>query len=182
MLYSGSCLSVVPEDIRLNMVEMNNYFIKQSVTHAFITTQVGKLFMKNIEDTSLDVLLVAGEKLGEVENPDNYELIDGFGPTEAFAFMSSIHNSNKISESSVGHLIYNTKAYILDDEGRRVPLGAVGELCIAGYQIADGYLNREEETQHAFITNPFEDNTDYDVLYHTGDMVRLLPDGSLGLV
>ena len=182
VLYSGSCLSVVPEDIRLNMIEMNNYFIKQNVTHAFITTQVGKLFMQSVEDISLDVLLVIGEKLGKVENPDNYELVDGYGPTEAFAFMSSIHNSNKILESSVGHLNYNTKAYVLDNEGRRVPLGAVGELCIAGYQIADGYLNREEETKNAFITNPFEDNTDYGVLYHTGDIVRLLPDESLDFI
>ena len=94
VLYSGSCLSVVPEDIRLNMVEMNNYFITQSVTHAFITTQVGKLFMQSVEDTSLDVLLVAGEKLGNFESPEDYLLIDGFGPTEAFAFMSSINNLN----------------------------------------------------------------------------------------
>ena len=63
-----------------------------------------------------------------------------------------------------------------------MPAGAVGELCLAGYQIADGYLNREEETQNAFKDNPFDTGVDYAVLYCTGDMVRLLPDGSLGLV
>ena len=179
VLYSGSCLSVIPEDIRLNMVEMNNYFTTQGVTHAFLTTQIAKLFMESVSDISLDVLLVAGEKLGEVENPDNYELIDAYGPTEAFAFMSSINNRNKINPSSVGHLNYNTKAYVLDGENRRVPFGAVGELCISGYQIADGYLNREYETQKAFTENPFDD---YPLLYRTGDMVRLLPDASIGIV
>ena len=180
VLYSGSCLSVVPEDIRLDMAEMNNYFIDQGVTHAFINTQVAKLFMQGIEDTSLDVLFVAGEKLGMVESPDDYELIDGFGPTEAFAFMSSIRNRDKIIESSVGFLNYNTKVYVLDNEDRRVPAGAVGELCISGYQVAEGYLNREEETQKAFTSNPFDDDGDYSRLYHTGDMVKVLPDGTLG--
>ena len=182
VLYSGASVSVVPEDIRLNMVELNEYFINQGVTHSFITTQVGKLFMESVEDTSLDLLLVAGEKLGSFESPIGYDLVDGFGPTEAFAFMSSILNSEKITGSSVGYLNYNTKAYILDDECRRVPCGAVGELCIAGYQIADGYLNREEETLNVFTPNLFDDNDDYSILYHTGDMVRVLADGSLGLV
>ena len=182
VLYSGCCLSVIPKDIRLNMVEMNNYFIKHDVSHAFITTQVGKLFMQNVDDISLDVLLVAGEKLGDVENPSDYKLVDGFGPTEAFAFISTIPNSQKINQSSVGYLNYNIKAYVLDNECRRVPYGAVGELYLSGYQVADGYLNREEETENAFIKNPFENNPDYDVLYRTGDMVRLLPDASLGIV
>ena len=80
----------------------------------------------------------------------------------------------------MGHLNYNTKVYVLDNENRRVPVGAVGELCISGYQIAEGYINREEETQKAFTENPFDSNGDYNTLYHTGDMVRILPDGTLG--
>ena len=47
-------------------------------------------------------------------------------------------------------LNYNTHAYILDDNFNRVPIGAVGELYLAGYQIADGYLNRPEENKKSF--------------------------------
>ena len=182
VLCSGACLSIVPEDIRLNMLELNKYFIKQNVSHAFITTQVGKLFMQSVDETSLDVLLVAGEKLGEFESPDDYLLIDAYGPTEAFAFVSSIDNNDKLDGSSVGMLNHNTGAYILDDQQRRVPVGAVGELYLSGYHVADGYLNREEENARAFIENPFSDEEGYDALYRTGDLVRLLPDGSLGIV
>ena len=181
VIFSGACLSVIPEDIRFNLNELNNYFKVQGVTHAFLTTQLGKLFVQNIKDTSLDLLLVVGEKLGEIESPDNYALVDAFGPTEAFAFMSSIDNNDKIHESSVGFLNYNTKVYILDGELRPVPCGAIGELYLSGYQIADGYLNREEENAQVFITNPFDDEN-YNRLYSTGDMVRFLPDGSLGIV
>ena len=68
----------------------------------------------------------------------------------------------------------------MDDEFRRVPIGAVGELYISGYQIAEGYLNRDKETNNAFLDNRFDEK--YDVMYRTGDMVRVLPDGSLGIV
>ena len=93
-------------------------------------------------------MFVAGEKLGTVESPKDYILVDGFGPTESFAFISSIRNSDKMHESSVGTLNYNTKAYVLDDELRRVPVGAVGELYLAGHQIADGYTHRRGIDDH----------------------------------
>ena len=181
-IYTGACLSIVPEDIRYNMRELNNYFIKQNVTHTIITTQVGKLFMERIEDTSLDYLFVGGEKLGEFPSPANYQLVDEYGPTEANNFVSSINNSKKIDSSSIGRLNYNTKAYVLDDNQRRVPLGAVGELYLAGYQIAEGYLNRDDETKESFLKNPFDDGEEYSVIYRTGDMVRFLPDGSLAII
>ena len=138
--------------------------------------------MKEIDGSSLEVLLVGGEKLGEFESPEDYLLVDAFGPTESCVFISSIRNTDKIDSSSVGPLIYNTKAYILDNEGRRVPYGAVGELCVSGYSVADGYINRDKETKMAFVKNPFDNDEDYGKLYCTGDMVRILPDGSLGIV
>ena len=160
VLYSGACLSVIPNDIRLDIAKMNEYFISQNVTHTLITSQVGRLFMESVDETSLKVLLVGGEKLGEVQSPENYVLVDAFGPTEACVFISSIENDDKMDPSSIGPLGYNTKAYVLDKEFRRVPIGAVGELFISGSQLADGYLNRDEETKNAFLDNCVcEDNS-----------------------
>ena len=182
VLYSGTCLSIVPNDIRLDINAMNDYFIEHNVTHSLITSQVGKLFMKHVKETSLNVLLVGGEKLGDFESPTDYVLVDAFGPTETCVFISSIKNVDKIDSSSIGYLGYNTKGYILDDEKRRVPMGGVGELYVSGIPVSDGYLNREEENAQAFFDNPFDDGEDYRVLYRTGDMVRMLPDGSLSIV
>ena len=129
----------------------------------------------------LDVLLVYGEKLGEFENPEDYKLVDDYGSSENFAFIASIPDSDKIDLSSADSLHYNTKAYILDAEGRRVPVGAVGELYVAGYQIADGYMNCAKDTSESFIDNSF-DGGDYNKLYRTGDRFRLLEDASLGFI
>ena len=179
--YAGACLAIVPDDIRLNMIRLNKYFIEHNVTHTMLTTQVGKLFMQNVEDTSLKVLFVGGEKLDEFKNMGDFKLIDGFGPTETFAYITSIDVNDKIDSSSIGFLNYNTKAYILDSEYQLVPYGAVGELYISGHQLANGYLNREKETEYSFIANPFGDEQ-YNMLYRTGDMVRMLPDGSFGFI
>ena len=182
VLYSGASLEIIPEKIKLNMFELSRFINDHNITHISITAQVAKLFMRNDSVTSLRVLSVGGEKLGKVKSPNNYMLMDEFGPTESFAFVSSINNSDKIDSSSIGYINKNMKFYVLDDEFRRIPIGAVGELYLSGIQIAEGYLNRKKETQNAFIKNPFCDDKNYDRLYRTGDMVRVLPDGSLGIV
>ena len=159
---------------------LNKHFVENNVTHTNITTQVAKLFIDDVEETSLEVLVTGGEKLGEVETPDNYRFIDNYGPTEFCVSVTNIDVDEKIDPTSIGYLINNTKGYVLDNEFRQVPVGAVGELYLAGNQIAKGYLNREKETEEAFLRNPFDEK--YDMMYRTGDLVRFLPDGSLGIV
>ena len=181
VISSGGCLDVVPDDIRYDMLELNEYFIGHNVSHTFITTQVGKLFVESVDDTSLDVLLVGGEKLGDFVSFREFRFVECYGMTE-FGFVACIDNVEKLDSSSVGFINSNVKVYVLDDELRRVPVGAVGELCISGYQLAEGYLNRDVETDYAFINNPYDDCEGFNRLYRTGDMVRFLPDGSLALV
>ena len=181
VICAGACLVVVPVDIRLDMLRLNEYFVSHNVSHTYMTTQVAKLFMDSIGETSLDVLVTGGEKLGEFTSPEGYSLVDSYGPTESFGFVDSMDLLDKLDSSSDGFANINVKFYVLDDELRQVPIGAIGELYIAGYQLADGYLNRDEETSRAFINNPF-DYGDYDVLYRTGDMCRFLADGSLAIV
>ena len=180
--YCGACLDIVPKDVRLDMHKLNNHFNNQNVTHTHLPTQIAKLFINETDNNSLNVLFAGGEKLGEIEHSSDFMLFDSYGPTETCVSVTAIRKADKIDSTSIGYLYDNLKAYILDDEFRRVPCGAVGELFLAGYQIAAGYLNRPEENTKAFISNPFDDKEGYEVLYRSGDMVRLLPDGSIGIV
>ena len=182
VLCAGACLAVVPEDIRYDMLELNKYFINHNVSHAYMTSQICKLFVESVNETSLDLLLTGGEMLGDFNAPESYRLVDSYGPTESFGFANSIDVCEKLHYSSAGFVNFNLRFYVLDDELRCVPVGAVGELCISGYQLSKGYLNRDEETNNVFIDNPYDDGVGYNRLYRTGDLVRFLPDGSLAIV
>ena len=50
---------------------------------------------------------------------------------------------------AVGIPVFNTSARILDDDGRALPAGELGEVALAGPQVVPGYWNKPEESAHA---------------------------------
>ncbi len=81
----------------------------------------------------------------------------------------------------VGHPIDNTEVYVLDNNLEPVPIGIVGRLHVGGVCLARGYVNRPNLTAKHFIPHIFSDNPNAR-LYDTGDLAKLLPDGSLVVV
>lgn len=82
------------------------------------------------------------------------------------------HVTSSTECSNIGYPFGLNVIYILDEHLRLVPLGCVGELYIAGPQIARGYLNDTEQTAKAFVDNPFHPGS---IMYATGDLVRMNP-------
>jgi acyl carrier protein len=76
----------------------------------------------------------------------------------------------------IGRAIANDEIYILDSNLQPAPIGLAGELCVGGAGLAQGYLNRAEETAARFIAHPFS-STGH--LYRTGDLARFLPTGDI---
>ncbi len=108
------------------------------------------------------------------------ELYNEYGPTEATVgctwYRVPFDLSPLPTSFPIGRPLANVTAHILDRDGELLPIGAVGELCIGGLQVAIGYLNRPELTRERFVTDPFIENGK---LYRTGDLARWLPDGQL---
>ncbi|WP_415959932.1 non-ribosomal peptide synthetase [Streptomyces sp. 021-4] len=77
---------------------------------------------------------------------------------------------------SVGGLLRNVYAYVLDDRLRPAPLGAPGQIAFAGICVGRGYINDEERTARAFVPDPARPGTR---MYLTGDIGRWLPDGRI---
>ncbi|WP_281558222.1 non-ribosomal peptide synthetase [Thalassomonas sp. RHCl1] len=104
-------------------------------------------------------------------------LLQFYGPTEAVLFCVC-HPQAAEAPSSLGRGIDNVSLYVLDDDLKLQPQGAVGELYVGGSALARGYLHRRELTQERFIPHPFKTDSK-ERLYQTGDLVRYLPNGEL---
>ena len=121
-------------------------------------------------------LMVGGEALNaqQVEslsaNVDT--LYDEYGPTETTVGVTLAQVLPK-GDQGIGKPYPNVHLYILSPAMTPLPTGAVGELYVAGASLARGYINLPEKTAEQFVQYQGER------VYKTGDMVRLLPDGSL---
>jgi long-chain acyl-CoA synthetase len=95
-------------------------------------------------------------------------LVEGYGLTESAPV--AIANPVTIDEWSgqIGVPLPSTEAAILDDDGRPVPLGEVGEISLRGPQVMKGYWNRPEETAHVFTSEGWLRTGDMGVMGDSG--------------
>lgn len=104
------------------------------------------------------------------------ELWNLYGPTET-TIWSALTKIEKADELiTIGRPIANTQLYIVNEQGKLVKPGVIGELYIAGDGVAKGYWKRPELTAEKFIKNQFETDLS-SLLYRTGDLAKLLPSG-----
>ena len=78
-----------------------------------------------------------------------------YGPTETtiYSTISQVEHGN--FSVPIGRPIANTRAYVLDEQLKPVPVGSVGDLYLAGDGVARGYLNDPELTALRFLADPF---------------------------
>ena len=174
-LMVGATVYIIPEEIRLDLVALNDYFEQNGITHTFMTTQVARSFVNDIANHSLKAFITGGEKLADV-TPPPYLLLNGYGPSESICYVTAFAVKEKLQNIPIGKAVENMHLYIMDAYGHRLPVGAAGELWVNGPQVGRGYLNRPEKTAEAFVETP------WGRCYRTGDIVRYLPDGNIQFV
>ena len=181
-LASGGTVYVIPEELRLDLVKLGNFYNENKITHSLITTQVGRQFASEIDAKTLKHFFVGGEKLVPIEPPKNYVFHNVYGPTEGTVFCTDYIVDKLYYRVPIGKILNDYKCYVLDKNKKRLPYLVSGELYIAGPQVARGYLNREKENKEAFLKNTFDNDPVFENLYKTGDIVRLLPDGTIDFI
>jgi benzoate-CoA ligase family protein len=77
------------------------------------------------------------------------DILDGIGSTEA-AHMFISNRPNALRPGSSGLLVEGYGARLLDERGRAVPIGEIGNLWIEGDSICAGYWNQHEKTKSTF--------------------------------
>ena len=99
-----------------------------------------------------------------------------YGPTETTIWSTGYRVQAPTAPVLIGRPVANTRCYILDELRRLVPIGALGELYIAGDGLARGYRNRPELTAEKFVDDPFHSG---ERMYRTGDLARHGSDGNI---
>ncbi len=92
------------------------------------------------------------------------EFKQGYGLTEVGVncFAMTVEESRR-KHGSIGKPLMFTQARLLDEAGREVPVGEVGELCLRGGHVCQGYWNQPEASAAALDGEGF---------FHTGDLAR----------
>ncbi len=80
---------------------------------------------------------------------------EGFGLSETCAVATINPVTLTTFTGTVGLPVPSVEISIRDDDGREVPLGERGEICIRGPQVMAGYWQRPEETERAFTPDGF---------------------------
>lgn len=178
-LSSGATLVMVPEEMKNDIRAVADYVRENNIEIIDMPTQIGRLFAMHEQCASLKHIVLGGEAVTPFKPAQDYGIYNQYGPTETTVAVTIYRLTGDEKSVPIGKAIGGVRLYIVDSMGRRVPIGAPGELWIAGSQVAAGYHNREKETAAAFTENPFCNEKPFHRVFHTGDIVRCRPDGML---
>lgn len=95
-------------------------------------------------------------------------MIEGWGMSETCAIGTNNPVTNTAYSGNIGLPLPGIEIAIKDDEGRSLPAGEAGELCIKGPNVMAGYYKQPAETAAAFTADGF---------MRTGDMAVMQDDG-----
>ena len=178
-LTAGAVLYILPESIRKDAIAVGKFIKDENITTATFPTQMGELVAELLEDAPhLRFVTLGGEKFKHYRNR-TYQMINGYGPTENTVSSTEFLVDKQYDNIPIGKSQRNVRSYVVGEDLKRLPVGASGELCHAGRQIARGYHNLPEKTASVFVENPYSVCEEDKRLYRTGDMVRMKGDGNI---
>ncbi len=105
-------------------------------------------------------------------------VVNLYGPTEDTTYSTHARLLPGEQPPPIGVLLPHGRGYILNRALRPVPVGAVGELYLAGRGLSRGYVNRAALTAARYVADPFA-QVPGERMYRTGDLVRYRSDGAL---
>ncbi|EPX74591.1 ferrichrome synthetase Sib1 [Schizosaccharomyces octosporus yFS286] len=174
---TGTCLVAAPKNLILQDIPTAVRVLK--ISHIDLTPSLASILNPD-NAPYLQVFITGGEQIRQEVMEiwgDTGILYNFWGPTELTIGASAYRELPKNARTSnIGPPFPNCSTYIISRKTNLpVLLGAIGEICMGGNQVAKGYLNLPKQTEEKFC---FYDQFN-DRVYYTGDLGRLLSDDSL---
>ncbi|WP_369929415.1 amino acid adenylation domain-containing protein [Xanthomonas sp. NCPPB 2632] len=187
-LLRGGTLAILDRDTVLEPDRLAEAITTQDISVMFLTTSLFNRYVERIGKTlsSMRYLVCGGEEGSRrafdtlLSFEGRVRLVNGYGPTECTTFATTHEVTRPLPESAqpIGRPLPNVRIHLLDASGASVPIGAPGEICIAGLGVARGYLHRHGSDREVFASE-VSSREPAARMYRTGDLARYLPDGNL---
>ena len=178
-LFNGCFIELAPEEALADPQALAELILRHNANliHCTPSRLTAYLREENFSKAlmNVDAVLSAGEVLpgsliNELRDEYNVHIYNGYGPTETTIGATITEEGDELS---IGKPIANMGILILDDKGRLLPFGALGEICIYGNGVGLGYHNLTSETEKRF-KEYFGKR-----VYRTGDVGRFFKDGRI---
>ncbi len=178
---SAGTLVVAPADVYGGR-ELADFITTNTMTHAFLVTSVAASLPDPGRLPMTDVL-VGGESVPDTEKnrwAPHVRFHNGYGPTETTIISVTSAPIGVDEPVHLGSPVPGASAVVLDERLHPVPPGVVGELYLAGPELARGYQGRSALTAERFVAAPAGEPGAR--MYRTGDLVRRSRSGELTYV
>ncbi|OLZ43644.1 non-ribosomal peptide synthetase [Amycolatopsis keratiniphila] len=194
-LINGKTLCVPDEDTRSDPARLARWLDDERVTEFYATNAIMAAVYEAATEQGLGFvalrhLVQGGEMLHLTPSVRAFHaarpwllLHNEYGPSETHGVTGAALPADVGEwpyQPTVGPPIWNTQVFVLDERLRPVPVGIVGELYLAGNNVAHGYLGRPDLTAARMVANPF--GPPGSRMYRSGDLGRWRSGGSLELV
>jgi amino acid adenylation domain-containing protein len=182
-LCTGAALYVAGREAQLSGPVLSNFLKQNRITTIVLPPSV--LATWEVEDLpDLKTVIVCGEPCPAklvAEWGRGRRFCNVYGPTETSVWTSTGICVDPKTKPTIGRPIENIEYHILDANLTPVPATAIGDLYIGGVGLARGYFKAPALTAERFIPNPFA-TVPGERMYHTGDLVRRLPNGEIDII
>lgn len=185
-LFWGATMVIATEDERKDARQLCDLIVREGVTYCVLPPSLVTI-LPTYDFPSMQSLVVAGEAMipsipAKVLG-NGYKLFNGYGPTENTICSTIREITSEVNPQNIGYALPNTVCYVVNEDMKPVNVGEVGELLVGGKQLTIGYIHQEKLNEQLFLKNPFPESISVaPILYHTGDLVRRVEDGSFEFI
>lgn len=174
----GATLVMGPTDSRRLGAELADFLEDRSVTVLYCVPTLLATLPRVVP--GIRSLLVGGEacpaQLVTRWARPGRRMLNTYGPTEA-TVTATVAELEPGRTVTIGRPLPTYTVVLLDEQRRRVPDGAIGEICIGGRGVAAGYVGRPDLTADRFIDHELAPPGSR--LYRTGDLGRVDTNGEI---